>query len=52
MTLSPDLFRAILALDSYNRGYGYGLDVVAAGGSASQIGNVSIGLAPMNLAQA
>ena len=27
MTISPDLFRAILAMDSYNRGYNAGLDV-------------------------
>jgi hypothetical protein len=42
MTISPDLFRAILALDSYNRGYGAGVDLSAAGASTTQIGTATI----------
>lgn len=41
---------AILAMDSYNRGYDQGLDVVAAGGSATQIGTATIGNASSTLA--
>jgi hypothetical protein len=40
MTISNDLFMAILAMDSYNRGYNPGLNIVG-----NQIGNASIGLA-------
>jgi hypothetical protein len=28
MTISPDLFLAILSMDSYNRGYGRGVKIV------------------------
>ncbi|MGL6211100.1 MAG: hypothetical protein ACRC14_14870 [Paracoccaceae bacterium] len=38
MTISPELFAAILSLDSYNRGYDPG--VVGLGGLSSAIGNV------------
>ena len=31
MSISPDLFMAILAMDSYNRGDGFGLNVTASG---------------------
>ena len=37
MSISPDLFRAILAMDSYNRGYDLGIDL-----SGSQIGLANI----------
>jgi hypothetical protein len=40
MTISPDLFLAILAMDSYNRGYNEGIVV-----SGSQIGTATIGAA-------
>jgi hypothetical protein len=42
MTISPDLFRAILALDSYNRGYGAGINLSTTGASSTQIGNATI----------
>lgn len=38
MTISSDLFAAILAMDSYNRGYNSGLAV-----SGSNIGNATLG---------
>jgi hypothetical protein len=44
MTISNELMYALLSMDSYNRGYGYGLDVVAAGASTTQIGNAAVGL--------
>ncbi len=44
MSISKELFTAILAMDSYNRGYGQRLDIVAAGASSSQIGNATLGL--------
>ena len=37
MSISKDLFLAILSMDSYNRGYGQGIQV-----SGNQIGNASI----------
>jgi hypothetical protein len=39
MTTSKDLLLAILAMDSYNRGYGAGLEV-----SGTQVGSATIGL--------
>lgn len=42
--MTNELFLAILSMDAYNRGYGHGLDVVAAGASATNIGNATIGL--------
>jgi hypothetical protein len=39
MSISPDLFRAILALDSYNRGYKPGVQL-----GGNQIGNAVLGL--------
>jgi hypothetical protein len=52
MAISQQMMLAILAMDSYNREYGHGLDVVAAGASATQIGNASINATPdsVNLA--
>jgi hypothetical protein len=43
MTISSQLMMSILAMDSYNRGYGQRLDVVGSGASATQIGNAIIG---------
>lgn len=40
MAISDDLFLAILSMDSYNRGYGTGLEGL--GGVGSQIGNAKI----------
>jgi hypothetical protein len=37
MTISKDLFLAILSMDAYNRGYGAGLNL-----SGTSIGNASI----------
>jgi hypothetical protein len=45
MAVSNELYRALLAMDSYNRGYLPGLDVVTSGASATQIGNAFIGKA-------
>jgi hypothetical protein len=42
MTISNELMLAILAMDSYNRGYGEGLKIEAGGASTTQIGNVTI----------
>lgn len=43
MTISDDLFRAILAMDVYNRGYNAGVDLGPASDVAGvQIGNASI----------
>jgi hypothetical protein len=41
VVMSIELYTAPLAMDSYNRGYGQGLDVVAAGASTNQIGNAT-----------
>jgi hypothetical protein len=38
VSMSDDLFQAILAMDAYNRGYNAGLNV-----SGSQIGNAIVG---------
>ena len=40
MTVSDELFLAILAMDSYNRGYGAGIDEL--GGIGSKLGNATI----------
>ena len=40
MTISNDLFLAILAMDSYNRGYNAGVNV-----TGNQIGNAILGRA-------
>jgi hypothetical protein len=42
MTVSNELYMALLAMDSYNRGYKPLVDLVAAGSSSSLIGNVAI----------
>ena len=43
MTISDDLFRAILAMDAYNRGYNAGIDFGAnADAIDTQIGNATI----------
>ncbi len=42
--MSPELFYALLSLDSYNRGYGSGLDVAAVGPQfATSLGDATIG---------
>jgi hypothetical protein len=43
MSMTTELYMALLAMDSYNRGYGQGLDIVAAGASNTQIGNAIVG---------
>lgn len=43
MPISSDLFRAILALDSYNRGYNAGVGDPSTGLPGTQIGNATIG---------
>ncbi len=40
MTISNDLFLAILSMDSYNRGYGAG--IAALGGEGTGIGNATV----------
>ena len=40
MTISNELFLSILAMDSYNRGYGEGIEGL--GGAGTQIGNATI----------
>ncbi len=42
MAISDDLFRAILAMDAYNRGYTPG--IAGLGGQGTQIGNATISL--------
>ena len=42
MAISEDLFLAILAMDSYNRGYNAGLNLAVFGVSGTQIGNAEI----------
>jgi hypothetical protein len=42
MAITPELYQALLAMDSYNRGYLPGLDLAAAGASGTQIGNALI----------
>jgi hypothetical protein len=42
--MTPELFKAILAMDSYNRGPTPGLNLNAAGASDTQIGNATLGL--------
>ncbi len=39
MPMNSDVFRAILAMDSYNRGYGAGVNLQV---GATQIGNATI----------
>ena len=41
MTISKDLFLAILSMDSYNRGYGAGIEGL--GGEGTQIGAATLG---------
>ena len=41
MTMNPDLFYAILAMDSYNRGYGTGVGGLYSA-AGTRIGNASI----------
>jgi hypothetical protein len=40
MTVSKDLMLALLSLDSYNRGYGAGIEGL--GGAGAQIGNATM----------
>jgi ribosome modulation factor len=42
---NPDLFRAILAMDAYNRGYNAGIGAPETGLAGTQIGLASIGTA-------
>ena len=43
MTISDDLFRAILAMDAYNRGYGAGINFgPGSDTNGTQIGNATI----------
>jgi hypothetical protein len=42
--MTPELFKAILAMDSYNRGPGAGINLTEAGASDTQIGNATLGL--------
>ena len=45
MAISKDLFLAILAMDSYNRGYNAGIGPIGVGlGLTGQIGNATIGI--------
>jgi hypothetical protein len=44
MTVSTELYLALLAMDSYNRGYNAGLDLAASGVSATNIGNATLGI--------
>lgn len=39
MPMSNDLFMAILAMDSYNRGYNAGIDIIG-----NQIGNATLSI--------
>lgn len=41
MTISKDLFLAILSMDSYNRGYGEGISGL--GGKGTKIGSATLG---------
>ena len=41
MTSSPDLFLAVLAMDSYNRGYGQGIDGLSSA-AGTRIGEAAI----------
>jgi hypothetical protein len=41
MTMNSDLFLAILSMDSYNRGYGFG--ITGLGGKGSRIGRATVG---------
>jgi hypothetical protein len=45
MAISDDLFRAILSMDAYNRGYnaGIGNSTVGLGGEGTQIGFATVG---------
>ena len=43
MAIDDDVFRAILALDSYNRGYDAEVDISALGGSTTQLGTATLG---------
>jgi hypothetical protein len=42
MPMTTEVYMALLAMDSYNRGYGQSLDVVANGASTTQIGNANV----------
>jgi hypothetical protein len=46
MAISDDLFRAILAMDSYNRGYNAGIGDPVTGLPGTQIGNATINNTP------
>ena len=42
MTISKDLFLALLSMDAYNRGYGAGLTVEGSDAIGTQIGDATI----------
>jgi hypothetical protein len=48
MSISPDLFLAILAMDSYNRGYGAGLGSESDGLGSASDGSNKIGQATLS----
>ena len=49
MTISKDLFLAILSMDSYNRGYGAGIELSDVAGT--QIGGVKISITSEQIAE-
>jgi hypothetical protein len=42
--MTPELFKAILAMDSYNRDPGAGINLTEAGASGTQIGSATVGV--------
>ncbi len=50
MAISNDLFLAILAMDSYNRGYNAGLGDPETGLPGTQIGNAVLGISDQSTA--
>ena len=44
MAISDDLFRAILAMDAYNRRYNAGIGAPVTGLAGNQIGNATLNL--------
>jgi hypothetical protein len=52
MSISPELFLAILSMDAYNRGYNAGIGNNTVGlGTTGQIGNATIQATSLNLGQ-
>ena len=48
MTISKDLFLAILSMDSYNRGYGAGIGAAPDGLGSASDGSVHVGAATVS----